>query len=363
MKTFRCTQCDHPVYFENTFCAACGAALGYLPALATMAAFEPAPEGAWKILGAGGEQTWRPCANYSKENICNWMVPADDPEALCSCCRQTEVIPSLEKSDNRLYWVRLEAAKRRLYYSLDALGLDRPGLEEDAGRGLRFRFLEAVEGEEPVLTGHDSGCITVNIAEADDAEREARRTAMGEPYRSLVGHFRHEIGHYYWDALVAGGAWLAPFRALFGDERIDYTEALEAHYKNGPRPDWTEQCISAYAASHPWEDWAETWAHYLHVIDALETADHWGLRLDGSAGGPAGADPGASATAAFRQRLMYGWLPLARFLNSMSRSLGHGDSYPFVLPDPVLDKLAFVDQVVRSARGLDWRQWPPATPG
>ncbi|WP_153163247.1 putative zinc-binding metallopeptidase [Zoogloea sp. 1C4] len=359
MKTFRCSQCDQPVYFENTACAACGVALGYLPSEAAMAAFEAAPEGPWKALGKRVTGKWKPCANYTGPQVCNWMVPADDPADLCSCCRQTEVIPTLEKPDNRLYWARLEAAKRRLYYALDTLGLDRPGLAEDPERGLRFQFLEAVEGGDPVLTGHDSGCITVNIAEADDAEREARRTAMGEPYRSLLGHFRHEIGHYYWDALVAQGGWLEPYRALFGDERADYAQALETHYRDGSRPDWPAHFISAYAASHPWEDWAETWAHYLHVVDALDTADHWGLHLDGSAEGPAAADPGESFGKPFRERLTFAWLPLSRFLNSMSRSLGHGDVYPFVLPDPVLDKLAFVDEVVRSANGLAWRDWPP----
>lgn len=363
MKTFRCTQCNHPVYFENTHCAACGAALGYLPSLLTMGAFVPTPEGPWTRLGGDDGHQWRPCANYSAENVCNWMVPADDPVELCSCCRQTEVIPALDQGDNRLYWARLEAAKRRLYYSLDTLGLARPGLAEDPESGLRFQFLDTIEGKEPALTGHDEGCITVNIAEADDAEREARRTAMGEPYRSLLGHFRHEIGHYYWDALVANGAWLPAFRALFGDESADYSEALAVHYKDGPAPDWPDHFISAYATSHPWEDWAETWAHYLHVIDALDTAEHWGLHLDGQAGGPAGADPAAAFAMPFRERLTSGWLPLARFLNSMSRSLGHGDSYPFVLPDPVLDKLVFVDAVVMSARGLDWQAWPPAAPG
>lgn len=366
MKTFRCSQCAHPVYFENTLCAACGAALGYLPPARAMAAFEPAPAGPWKALGDAVEGAWKPCANYADGGVCNWMVAADDPSELCVCCRQTEVIPALDKPDNLVLWARLEAAKRRLYYALDTLALARPGLDEDPEHGLNFRFLEEVDRDEPVLTGHDTGCITINIAEADDAEREARRTAMGEPYRSLLGHFRHEIGHYYWDALVARGEWLAPFRALFGDERADYGEALEKHYRDGPRPDWVAHHISAYAAAHPWEDWAETWAHYLHAIDALETAAHWGLHLDGELGGPAGADPGAALNALdapFRERLLNGWLPLSRFLNSMSRSLGHGDSYPFVLADPVVNKLVFVDRVVRSARGLAWRDWPPTPRG
>ena len=362
MQTFNCSQCDHPVYFENDHCEACGAALGYLPEPRTMAAFTPTPEGPWQALGNAPAGTWRPCSNYVVEKACNWMVPADDPQALCACCRQTEIIPTLEDAEHRLYWMRLETAKRRLYYTLDSLGLARPGLAEDPERGLRFQFLETLDEAHQVLTGHDSGLITINILEADDAEREARRTAMGEPYRSLLGHFRHEVGHYYWDALIAGGGWLEPFRALFGDERADYAEALKQHYEAGPPADWAQRHVSAYAASHPWEDWAESWAHYLHVVDALETAQHWGLHLAGGPGTPAGSDPGAVGTLPFRDRVVNGWLPLSRFLNSMSRGLGQIDSYPFVLSDPVLDKLVFVDQVVASAAGLPWTAWPPTGP-
>lgn len=359
MKTFTCSQCGHHVYFENALCEACGASLGYLPGPQTMAAFERHDDGPWVRIGEGGG-VWRPCQNYRDENVCNWMVPADDPQDLCECCRLSEVIPSIDEPEKRGAWARMEAAKRRLVHSLDVLGLAHPGLLENPEHGLRFRFLASLPGEPPVLTGHDEGCITINIAEADDAEREARRVAMGEPYRSLLGHFRHEIGHYYWDALVAGGGWLPGFRQLFGDETADYADALEQHYANGAPTDWARHYISAYASSHPWEDWAETWAHYLHVIDALDTAHNWGLHLNGAAEAPAGADPALTHGQPLRARLVNGWLPLSRFLNSMSRSLGHKDSYPFVLPDPVIDKLVFVDEVVRSAAGMPWTDWPPA---
>ena len=360
MKTFSCTHCGHRVFFENTVCTACGATLGYIPALGAMAAFEVAPDGVWRSDGVAG--AWRPCRNYRDAQVCNWMLAADDPEALCSCCRHTEVIPDLTRPDNHRYWALLEAAKRRLCHGLDALGLARPGPADDPERGLRFHFLETLDPASQVLTGHDSGLVTLNVAEADDAEREARRSAMGEPYRTLLGHFRHESGHFYWDRLVADGPWLAGFRAHFGDERADYAAALQQHYAAGPADDWPQRFVSAYASAHPWEDWAETWAHYLHVVDALDTAAHWGLHLAGGPDTPAGDDPGAPAAPDFRARLVHGWLPLSRFLNSMNRSLGQADSYPFVLPDPVLAKLAFIHALVGAAAGLPWTHWPPSGP-
>src|SRR6202011_5238904 len=37
--------------------------------------------------------------------------------------------------------------------------------------------------------------------------------------------------------------------------------------------------VTPYASAHPWEDFAETWAHYFHMVDTLETATAFGLRL------------------------------------------------------------------------------------
>jgi hypothetical protein len=198
-------------------------------------------------------------------------------------CQLNRTIPHLETPGNLLRWQRLEAAKHRLVYGLLRFGLPLTSRAEDPQAGLAFDFLAdsgpAFRENAQAMTGHSQGLITINIAEADDAERERHRQDMAEPYRTLLGHFRHEIGHYYWERLVRGGTWLEPFRALFGDERQDYGAGLERHYAAGPRPDWSQRFVSAYAGMHPWEDWAETWAHYLHIVDTLETANAFGLRV------------------------------------------------------------------------------------
>ena len=190
------------------------------------------------------------------------------------------MIPDLSLSVNQMRWRRLEEAKRRLFYSLLRWRLPIPTVADDPERGLRFEFLADQGGDAPkVMTGHDGGLITISIAEADDVERERRRTAMGEPYRTIIGHFRHEIGHYYWDLLVRDGRRLDECRALFGDDRQDYSEALERHHQFGPPQDWRDGYVSAYATMHPWEDFAETWAHCMHIVDTLETAASFGLSV------------------------------------------------------------------------------------
>ena len=364
MKTFSCTHCGQTVFFENTACVNCGSALGFVPELLRIVAFEVTAEGAWNARGMDTPQAWRPCHNYAAEQVCNWMVEAADTQALCRSCRYTSIIPALNKPENKAYWLNLEAAKRRLFYSLLELQLPIPDRLADPTNGLVFHFLEDADPKKRVLTGHASGLITMNIAEADDAKREARRTELHEPYRTILGHFRHEIGHFYWDHLIARSNFLDAFRERFGDERADYGAALARHYAEGPAADWQANYISAYATMHPWEDWAECWAHYMHVADALNTAGHWGLSLGAQAvgrtrgGRSSKAAPEAPAQLKgvdadgqpFGQVLVNQWLPLARFLNSMGRSLGRGDFYPFVLPPPVLDKLVFIHDVVCAAR-------------
>jgi hypothetical protein len=203
-----------------------------------------------------------------------------------------------------------------------------------------------------VLTGHDNGLITVNIAEADDVLREQQRTQQREPYRTLLGHFRHEIGHYYWDRLIQNSASLEAFREKFGDERADYQAALNRHYEQGPPEHWEREFISAYATTHPWEDWAESWAHSLHMIDALETARATGVMLR-----PRHAEEPKLATPADPlqpgadfDRMVDEWMALTYILNNLNRGLGLADSYPFVLSAPVIEKLRFVHDTMRSNR-------------
>jgi hypothetical protein len=349
VRLFHCGQCGQRVFFDNVHCENCGSRLGFVPQEQAMVAFAVDGAGTWTRLGAAGP-AMQPCANYTIEGVCNWMLPADEPHTQCISCRTTEIIPALGKPENRTYWLLLEQAKRRLFYTLIDLKLPAPSRAQDAANGLSFRFMEDMSPKERVLTGHDEGLITLNIAEADDAAREAMRTSMREPYRTLVGHFRHESGHYYWDRLVRDTAWIEEYRQLFGDERADYAEALSQHYSN-PLADWHLNFISSYASSHPWEDWAECWAHYLHMVDGLETAAAWGLRLDQAVpgGDPLLVRPLPKDAARVDESLVQQWLPVSQFSNAMSRSLGLKDSYPFVVPGPVVGKLNFVHRVVSAA--------------
>ena len=348
MKTFHCDKCRQQVFFENTLCFNCDSTLGYQPEQRAVNSFELVEDGKWRSLNpAGAGHLYKQCSNYVNQHVCNWMLDADDENDFCASCQLTVIIPSLLNEKNHLFWQRLESAKRRLLYSLWSLGLRPLTKQQDEERGLAFQFLEDGLSDEPVMTGHDNGLITVNVVEADPAERERTREQMHEGYRTLLGHFRHESGHYYFDRLIAGTDWIDSYRELFGDERQDYAECLKQHYENGTPPDWEKNFISIYASSHPWEDWAETWAHYLHMIDTLETAHTCGLSLSP----PKAAEPEMVITApplkidSFEE-IIGNWFALTYVLNSLNRSVGTPDSYPFKLSTPVQDKLHFVHRVV-----------------
>jgi hypothetical protein len=346
MKLFECQYCGQPLFFENTRCERCGHALGYLPDQETISALEPEGD-TWRALAAPGRYIY--CANAEYE-VCNWLVAAEGPVRFCLACRHNRTIPHLSRPENRAHWRKIEVAKHRLFYSLLRLHLP-PTQRPDDPHGLAFDFLSDENAKAPVMTGHASGLITLNLAEADDAERERRRSLMGEPYRTLLGHFRHEIAHYYWDHLVTNSTHLAPFRALFGDERTDYDAALRRHYAQGPPADWRDRFITAYASTHPWEDFAETWAHYFHMVDTLETAAAFDLRthpkLSKDAAGLT-ADIDFDAYRAALDRIVAAWLPLTFAVNSINRSMGLPDLYPFVLAPAVIEKLGFVHHVIRA---------------
>jgi len=272
MKIFHCGHCEQLVFFENTSCVNCGRLLAYLPDRTDMGTFETDEDNTLQSISPGTKKrAYRLCQNYTENNVCNWAVDVDDPNPYCRSCRLTRVFPDLSQPGAREAWARLETAKRRLLYSLILLELPLANKTEDPDNGLAFEFLADPPPDTPdavpILTGHDNGLIVINIAEADDAEREKRRHLMHEGYRTILGHFRHEIGHYYWDRLIQGTDDLVEFRRIFGDEREDYGEALQRHYKEGAPANWTDSFVSTYASSHPWEDWAETWAHYLHILD------------------------------------------------------------------------------------------------
>jgi hypothetical protein len=371
MKLFSCHRCQQLLFFESTCCINCGFTLAYLPDRDLIGAIAPDQDGGggWRALAPAAEGArYRLCANSVQHGVCNWAIPASEtqaagPEGLCQACRLNRVIPNLSEPGAREAWGRLEAAKRRVIYSLNALGLPIETRTEANGRGLAFDFMKDA-GQQKVWTGHSDGLITINIAEADDPFREKMRVNLGEPYRTLLGHFRHEIGHYYWDRLIKDGWFLDRFRALFGDERQDYEAAKQQHYGQAGGSwqadgGWQTRFVSQYASMHPWEDWAETWAHYLHMVDTLETARAFGLSIRPAPvqapDGAAVVSPRAAARVTVAARrldlhsfddLMASWVPLTIALNSLSRSMGVPDTYPFVLSPAAVEKLAFVHEVV-----------------
>lgn len=357
-KSFRC-QCGRPVYFRNSLCLACKTPLGYETESGQVLALTPGPQqNTWKLHSQKEDlPLWRRCANFDSPAGCNWLVPAEETEPLCRSCRLNRTIPKLDDADNARWWRLIENAKRRLVSQLMMLGLPvKSKVSEDPDLGVMFDFLRSEPDGPRVLTGHASGLITLNVEEADDSKREKIRQNMREPYRTLLGHFRHEIGHYYWELLIPGTPWQDRFRELFGDEREDYAEALKRNYEQGPKPNWRDQHISAYASVHPWEDWAESWAHYLHVVDSLDTALAFGLRGEDVETDiePFKVTDLYDPSAPDAQRvilLINSWVQLTTVLNELARSMGQHDYYPFVLSRPVLKKLHFVQMVVKQARG------------
>jgi hypothetical protein len=347
-------RCGRTAFFRHSKCQACQAPLGFDPVLGESRALLPGRRAdTWRLAGSPRSgRVLRRCINFTTPLRCNWMVAQDDPSPTCVSCRLNRTLPDLEDADNRRYIWAIEKAKRRLVSQLLAIGLPvRSKVSEDPERGVAFDLLRSPPGGPAVMTGHASGLITLNVEEADDSRREKIRHDMREPYRTLVGHFRHEIGHYYFDQLVVGTEWHEPCRALFGDERMDYGAALRANYEKGPPADWASRHISAYASCHPWEDWAESWAHYLHLADSLDTAIGFGftgkkVRIDV----PlftlddlyAPQHPNAERFLAF----VNSWVLLTHAMNELSRSMGQPDFYPFRMPGAVLRKLHFIHLVV-----------------
>lgn len=343
MIRFYC-RCGAEVFFDNSHCGACGTMLGFEPASQALLSLQAQDGKVWRSASTG--LRYKLC-DLRQSLGCNWLLSADDTAEQCRSCRMTRTIPNLSRPRNPMRWQRLEQTKRRALYMLLRLGL--PLDREPApaiSRPLVFDFLEDRRSNpdvdvEIIYSGHRDGVITLNAAEADDSYRVAAREQMNETYRTLLGHFRHELGHYYWDLLLQSNSKLAAFRQLFGDERRDYAAALDAYYSGGPEAGWQEHHISAYASAHPLEDWAESWAHYLHLCDTLETAHAFGVIAGG-------ADN--SAPIPFEHRLEE-WMRLSVLLNALNRSMGVDDAYPFLLNTAAKRKLQFIDRQV-----MFWRQ-------
>jgi hypothetical protein len=354
MRIFHCDHCRQAIFFENVVCEKCGHKLAYLPDIKLVASLDPAGGELWTTpVKQAEKRTYRLCENYTKYGVCNWAIPSNDSSPLCQSCQLTRIIPDLSDPKNTDAWRKLEIAKRRMIFSLLGFNLPLRNRAADPKSGLMFQFMGDPPGGPRVLTGHDGGVITVNIDEADDVEREKRRVSMHEPYRTLLGHFRHEIGHYYWDLLIKDSPRLRAFRELFGDERADYAAALQKHYRAGARADWNQHFVSDYASVHPWEDWAETWAHYLHMTDTLETAAACGLSLEPERADEPKMDkqPLKPAKDQRFDEIIDNWFPLTYVLNSLSRGMGVPDAYPFVLPPDAITKLRFIHETICQATG------------
>ncbi len=352
MKLFSCPACGLIVFFGNVRCERCTERLGYEPSSNVMIALGAGDAPLVASAGRHAGTAWKYCDNHAHE-VCNWLLPADAPEGLCRACRHNVTIPDASVPENIALWRKMEEAKHRLLYTI--LRLELPLFDRvERPDGLGFEFLRSDDPRHQVMTGHAGGLITIALVEADDAERERRRSQLGEPYRTLLGHVRHEVGHWYWDQLVRDTSWLAPFTELFGDASQDYGEALKRHYASGPRDNWQAELISTYAGSHPWEDFAETWAHYFHMIDTLETGGSYGIVLSPRAD----HDQILSTTLDFKvydpalemTTLVHAWIALSAALNSFNRSMGLLDAYPFVLSPRVIEKLGFVHRLVRDRR-------------
>ncbi|NHO31220.1 zinc-binding metallopeptidase family protein [Acetobacter fallax] len=364
MKLFVCQGCRQIVFFENTFCGCCSRRLGFASEAIDMLALDAGGDDPAAPASGPATGDWLPvvaeshaprffCSN-AEYDVCNWLLPEGGEDAFCVACRYNHVIPDLTKDGNLERWRQLEQAKHRLFYSLLRLNLPMKTRAEDPTGGLVFNFPDdPPDGDQSqkIMTGHDEGVITIALREADDAEREKMRVEMGEHYRTLLGHFRHEVGHYYWNILVRNAGNTEACRAVFGDDSLDYGTALQTHYQNGPPAGWTEDYVSAYATTHPWEDFAETWAHYLHIVDTLETAVAYGVAVDpvivqdDSLTRHFDFDPYGSA--AFDQ-IIQAWLPLTLAVNSLNRSMGQPDLYPFVITPTIASKLHFIHKLVHN---------------
>jgi hypothetical protein len=348
MKIFECGNCSNPLFFENVSCEKCGHFCGFSVSDLKMLTFASKE---LPMISDRKGQPYRYCKNQ-EFGVCNWLISTDDKEEFCQACTLNRTIPDLSDEENFKKWQKLEVAKHRLVYQLARLKLSTSCKIADQGNDLCFDFISR-QGDDTIMTGHANGVVTILLSEADSVHRELMRTQMSEPYRTLIGHFRHEVGHYFWDQLVAPSKRnLKDFRAIFGDETMDYGEALSQYYENGASAEWQEHHISEYATAHPWEDWAESWAHYLHIMDMTETAHFFGVSVTPKLSsrtlrGAIDQDP---YTVSKFEKIFKVWMPVSFAINNLNRSMGVPDAYPFVVSPSVVNKMKTIHQMTIAAR-------------
>ncbi len=337
----RCPHCRTFVYLDALTCPDCEADLGYNIETRT---FLGVRHGRVEIDG----RRWYTCSN--REWACNWLVREDAPAGRCFSCRLTRRRPEADDTVALEKLAKTEEAKRRLILQLGDLGLPIVPWDVEEG-GLGFDLISSLSDGKPVTIGHANGIITIDLAESLDDRREALRVRLGEPYRTMLGHLRHEVGHYYQTGLLTDDAAWDRCRALFGDERASYRDAISRHYKLGAPADWHESFLSEYATMHPWEDFAETFAHYLHITGTLQTAAMIGIHLDHSVTNLRDTDviPLESYRDEPIQLLLTDGEWMSQAFNRINRAMGVGDLYPFTIAGPVRHKLEFVHDIVTHA--------------
>lgn len=356
MKTFHC-YCGNTLFFENSLCLRCKREVGWCPSCKEITAVFPNDNGGYTCGNSGCQTPLVKCYNYYTHNVCNRMVVAPETSGtfhlnhpLCDYCRFNETIPDLTVPGNKEKWYQLEVAKRRLLYALDFLKLPYGTKAEGFELPLSFDFKadvlpnqeqwKSMGNEGKVYTGHAGGKITINIREADPVERERLRINFGESQRTLIGHFRHEIGHYYWQLLVQNKDEEA-FKNVFGDhENPLYSDAMTQYYQNGPKPYWQESYISAYATMHPWEDFAETWGAYLDMVSVLDTAENTNLLQQND----------DDLQDDQFNKMVSQYLQIGIKVNEVNRALGLNDLLPEVFSPPVLQKLLYIHRLIKKAQ-------------
>ena len=374
MKTFKCSCKDHQIlFFENSLCVACDRVVGLDDKFDKVEPYDFDEKSGQYFKEAQPKIRYQKCDNHADYKICNGMVnldtfePVEDKdEVLCFACRFNETIPDLSIVEHIPLWKKMEIAKRRALYTLKELYLPLRNISQHPEGGLSFdfttdrdvndNFVSTLKDQDTVFTGHNCGHITINLAEADEAARARTKLAMGERYRTLLGHFRHELGHYYFDKLIAGSPEKhALCKQYFGDDELSYKDALDKHYKDGAPENWSDSFVSEYATMHPYEDWAETWAHYMHIMDTLETAKNFSIT--GSTIGNVAVtqevgelklpqDESFLSSQTSINQILVTWMEFSVILNSLNRSMGLNDAYPFVLTKSVRTKLSFVHHAI-----------------
>lgn len=343
MKIFQCDHCGHSLFFENYNCENCGNYSGYNDITQSMFTFDTRSEA---LVSPFDNLAYKYCKNKEYE-ACNWLLEKSNPQDFCNACQLNRTIPDLHIDGNIEKWRKLENAKHRLVYQLQKIGVELPSKLQHPD-GICFDFV-AQDEFASIMTGHSNGIITILLREADSVLREQMRKQFLEPYRTLIGHMRHEVGHYFFDRLVKNDAnLLTDFRLLFGNEQVDYSDALEAYYKYGAPVDWKDSFISKYATSHPWEDWAETWAHYLHIMDIVETAYFFGMQTN-----PKGTMQDMDAKVTFDpytikdfNEIIKVCIPLVFAINRINRAMGVPEVYPFTITPPVVKKMTFIHEIL-----------------